>query len=265
MTSIVDGRSFREGITRIADSVSVNVWIDRHVDPSRVIDSGQLGPTAYMALKKLASDHGCVVMPIRSVVLVGRKDWVDFMATALGKASRGKPVDISWPMLTTPDQALAIVAKADPATIEVVDSTMEHDLWPAVDWKEIESSVAARLILFQMVKRNGLPAETLTKAAKRRIALDRKLVKASETIEKTDPLESKFSLTTKTRAADVLRQLCAAAGRPCVISADANAACQRVVSISEKDVTLRSLIEIVAQQAGVKVTWEDGRTVVSMK
>jgi hypothetical protein len=265
ITSIVDGRSFRSGIERIAQQAEVNVVISRKVDPSRRIRSGPLGPTVYLALRKMAADHDCVVMPVRSVVLVGKADWVDSMATVLNKTPRSKRVDISWPRLTTPEEAFAIVSKADPANIEIVNPEIDHDLWPAVDWKQIESSIAAQLIIFQMADRFDLPNSLRAKTSRQRIDLDRKLSKAAEKIKISDPLESSFSLTTRTRAASVLRQLCAAAGRQCVIESDAITACDRIVSISENDVTLRRLIEVVAEQAGVHVILEKDRATVSVE
>ncbi len=266
MTSIVDGRSFRDGVTRITDSIGVNVWIDRHIDPSRVIDSGQLGPTAFMALRSLASNHGCVVMPIRSVVLIGNDGWVDRTAKRLLACSTGKRIDVSWSQLTTPSEAIEMVAKLDANAIQAKPNPLPHDplphdLWPEIHWKQIESTVAVGLIVSQFNHGEPISDREKRRIAKLRSSHDRKLSIAAEKIKVTDPLASTFSLTTQTRAGDVLVQLCAAANLKCVIADESVERCQQVVSISESDVTLRQLIETVAKETGIVPDWDTGQVI----
>lgn len=256
MTSIVDGRSFRGGVTRICEAAGVNFWIDREVDPSRIIDSGPLGPTAYASLKQLAADHGCTVYPIRSVVLVGRESWVDTMAEVLLKfaSNADRPrIDVQWPRLSTPREALAAVNP------EREFGDRPHDLWPAVHWQNIDPVVAVLLVEGQLSDRDSpLARSEKRRATGRRQAIDRTLVAAAKKVENESPLSKTFSLSTHSRAAEVLSQLCAAAGLKCVIDDSAKQACDQIVLISEKDVTLRVLIETVATNAGVAAAWETG-------
>ncbi len=83
MTSIVDGKSFRNGVTGIAKQAQLNVWIDRRVDPTSPVIAGPVGPTVFAAIGKLAARRDCVLMPVANVLLVGRQDWVDQTASSI--------------------------------------------------------------------------------------------------------------------------------------------------------------------------------------
>lgn len=74
-----------------------------------------------------------------------------------------------------------------------------------------------------------------------------------------DPDKDTFTLKQmRTSAENALQQLCGVAGRRCVIAPGARKACEQTVTVEGKDASLRELIELVAKQAGVKVTWGDG-------
>lgn len=79
-----------------------------------------------------------------------------------------------------------------------------------------------------------------------------------------DPDKDTFTLKQmRTSAGNALQQLCSVAGRRCEIAPAARKACEQTVTVEGKDATLRELIELVAKQAGVKVTWGDGVIFVS--
>jgi len=79
-----------------------------------------------------------------------------------------------------------------------------------------------------------------------------------------DPDKDTFTLKQmRTSAGNALQQLCGVAGRRCEIAPAARKACEQTVTVEGKDATLRELIELVAKQAGVKVTWGDGVIFVS--
>ncbi len=145
MTSVQDGKPFREALFDIAGQVDLNVWLDRKVDPTSPVNAGPVGPTVAEALKKIASQQDCVIMPIANVVLIGRPNWVDATAAALmsfGTTSNAT-VDLKWEALTTPTQALALAAGKSNAL------SLPHDLWPAVDLKKIDRPVAVTIVLAQ--------------------------------------------------------------------------------------------------------------------
>ena len=73
-----------------------------------------------------------------------------------------------------------------------------------------------------------------------------------------DPDKDTFTLKQlRTSAANALQQLCKVAGRRCEINDNARQACETVVTVEGKDATLRELIDLIAEQAGVKATWRD--------
>ncbi len=148
MQSIVDGRPLRDAINSIAEQAHLNVWLDRRVDPSVPVALGPLGPTAFASLQQLAKSSGCVVMPIANVILIGRQKWVDQTTTTLMSLTlddSSPRQSIHWDDLTTPQEALAAAVAGD---VEL-DNDLPHDLWPAIDWHDLDPRVAVALILAQ--------------------------------------------------------------------------------------------------------------------
>ena len=80
-----------------------------------------------------------------------------------------------------------------------------------------------------------------------------------------DPDKDTFTLKQlRTSAGNALQQLCKVAGRRCEIDANAKQACETIVTVEGKDATLRELIDLIAEQAGVKATWHDGVISISL-
>jgi hypothetical protein len=156
MTSIVDGKSFRNGVTGIAKQAELNIWIDRRVDPTSPVTAGPVGPTVFAAIGKLAARRDCVLMPVANVLLVGRQDWVDRTASSilsLKISGKQELADIVWEDLTTPAEA---IARAAGGAVEV-EPVLPHDLWPATTWKQVDRRVAVTLVLAQF---DRLPQST---------------------------------------------------------------------------------------------------------
>jgi len=152
MTSIVDGKSFRDGLSGIAKQAQINLWIDRKIDPTAPIEAGSVGQPVFASIQKLAAKRDCAVMPVANVLLVGRPAWVDRTAASVLslqlKDDQGN-ADISWDDLTTPADALAQAAEGSVK----VDPELPHDLWPATNWKQIDRRVAVTLVLAQFDRR----------------------------------------------------------------------------------------------------------------
>ncbi len=149
MTSILDGKPFRDSLQSIAAAANLNLWLDREVDPSVLVEVGPLGPTVFAAIEKLSASQGCAVMPIANVVLVGREAWLLRTAAiilSLPPRNLGDSIDVRWDDLTTPNEAWRRVA-GDAAG---ENASLPHDLWPAVEWKAIKRQVAAALIAAQL-------------------------------------------------------------------------------------------------------------------
>lgn len=147
MTSVIDGKSFREAIVRVAEQAELNIWIDRRVDPTALVNAGQLGPNVYAAIKQIAATRECVVMPVAGVLLIGRPEWVDATADVLIKMtgpSADDPVNVRWDDLTTPGDAIKTIVGDQPEGLQ-----LPHDLWPTTAWAKIDRHVAIALVLAQ--------------------------------------------------------------------------------------------------------------------
>ncbi len=319
MTAVVDGMSLRDALQRVSEPVAVNLFLDRHVDPTSPIKAGSVGPTIFMAITEIAKARDCVVMPVCNVVLVGRADWVDATSASLIQASQedtdADVVDVQWPELTSGSKALAAAAGMDSANTDSVP--LPHDLWPAQTWKQIDRRVAIALVLAQFdlglsgfhdassteIQASPIDAKYMAErmyssdahssllrrvirasdAKSRAVVEDDSLrIQASTTAHRlgTDALLSQyakvvaaqntnetltFSLRrTETSAGAALHQFAQAAGRQCIIEPDAIQACQQQISLEANDETLKSLINRVAQKAGVIVQWHDQKIVVTM-
>lgn len=309
MNSILDGRSFRSGLEKIAAQVGLNLWIDRHVDPDLLIQTGPIGPTVYAAIDDLAKSQGCTVMPVANVVLVGREIWVQRTAStliAIPESTRRGSINVSWQDLTTPSEALQKVnASGTNDRNPKSESDLPHDLWPAVSWQNISRSVAVALILAQFdpgsTPGESSPADSavLTRRYSQNAIDQTRLLKSMATADPSsrvrasgpwliangdfaahhsavdtilrqtanssgpDPDRDTFTLKKMTTSAEnALRQLAQTAGKTCVIEERARAACQKMISIEGRDVTLRQLIDRVARQAGVVASWQGDQIMI---
>ncbi len=317
MTSIVDGKPFRDGLVGIANQAELNLWVDRVVDPTTPIVAGPLRPTVYAAIQKLAAKRDCVVMPVANVVLVGRPSWVDRTAASilsLKLADNPEPADIAWDDLTTPAEAMS---RATGNSVAVrVEPELPHDLWPATSWHQIDRRVAVTLILAQFDRRPERPQSLSTASLRsltsiaasdagtftRRYLADAKVgirdtmseadpksrvrsaegwlearggvaahravadaMLASSDAPPPDPNNDTFTLKKMvTTAENALVQLARSARRECVIDDEAREACKREVVIEGKDATLKQLIDMVAQQAGLVAQWQNDKILISL-
>lgn len=174
LVSVVQGQSFRAAMQGIADQAEVNLWIDRHVDPSRSVDIGQIGPTVFQAIRQIADSGDCVVMPVESVVLVGRESWVDRTAAALLNTSAlqfriplqtaaTRKIDLEWPHAMTPNEVVKMVARKAGFRENSVPE-LPHDLWPAATLRKLTPAIVGTLVLAQFDLRpkdlNSLGPET---------------------------------------------------------------------------------------------------------
>lgn len=153
-SALIDGQGYRDAIESIARAAEVNIWLDRRVDPTLPVPAGPVGPTTFAALRQLAALSDCAVMPIANVVLIGRTEWVDQTAAAVAAldldTNRSAAIaDLSWTEVTTPAEALRIAVGTD---VEV-EPPLPHDLWPAVNWRQVDRRVAVTLILAQFDRR----------------------------------------------------------------------------------------------------------------
>lgn len=293
LTCIMDGRTFRDSIDRIAETAHLQVWISRDVDPGQIVNSGTLGPTVHSAIKKLVEDHGCVFMPSGAIVLVGKPDWVEQATGALtliqsksrqtqreifaseqARIQLSETADVEWPDLTTPEQAVRVLGIA-------CNPALPHDLWPACQLEEVTRAEAASLILsqfgrepskFEYLDGHALvihkPIESAPQLAHRYggLAVRGDIEKHSAALavfvnrwankaKKEAKDEPKFSLKTEAQAGSIFKQLAVAGSLICQIDPAAKEPCKTIVRIESKDTTIRELIELIATQAKVQLVW----------
>ncbi|QEG02167.1 hypothetical protein Mal15_62510 [Stieleria maiorica] len=170
-TGLVDGRSLRLALQIAAahqtqPSRHINVWVDRRVNPDSPVSPGNLGPTRYASLCKIAASAGCVCYPLDNCVVIGRPAWVAELSRQVysqaddaapnrhaTRGPAGNRIDLQWPDLTTPNEALEMIRghmddrRADlPAT-----NTFPHDLWPETLLRDISPQLALHLIAGQFL------------------------------------------------------------------------------------------------------------------
>ncbi|QDT05546.1 hypothetical protein K227x_39470 [Rubripirellula lacrimiformis] len=166
-TGIINGLPFRDAIDRFTSGVKVNVWLDRHIDPTAPVQIGQVGPTPFAAIDSIAASRGCVVHWVAGVVIVGRAEWVDRVSAEVmslkTKGDRDVAAQIHWDALATPDEALsASLDRSDPGGTAAPNASLPHDLWPATTWHDIHRDVATLLVRSQFLDFDD--AESVSKA-----------------------------------------------------------------------------------------------------
>ena len=133
------------------------VWLDRRVDPSRVVDFQLQGRTVEQTLRQLAATLDLGVCVVGNVVYLGpaetaarlgswsahweteRKRLPAAWAQTLGKRSK-----LSWPLLSTPREVLESVAQQAGMKWEQLEQ-IPHDLMRATELPEL--SLAEQLML----------------------------------------------------------------------------------------------------------------------
>lgn len=144
--SAIADKPLRDALVSIAETAQVNLWLDRHVDPTVPSSSDPAAATVYQTLASVAKSAGLAILPVQNVVLVGREQWVEKAAAAVRSIEpTGQRGTFAWPDLTTPSQSLEIV-RGKPNTPL---TPLPHDLWPRQSWTQMSPQVAAVLITSQ--------------------------------------------------------------------------------------------------------------------
>lgn len=156
--TLVEGRRLRELLTQMSEVGGFNLWLDRRIDPDRVISLPPAPRTLFATIAQAAAAAGHDSAAIGNLVLVGRPEWVaavvavmlDQPETYLGETP---PQVIAWPEATTPSEALRIASGLQPLPTELDDASqaqpLPHDLWPAVRWQGVSEPLAVLLVAAQ--------------------------------------------------------------------------------------------------------------------
>lgn len=147
--NIFEGKPFDEVIGELAEQANVAVWVDRKVDHSKTISAGQVGPTVYTSMRRIAEIRGCAMMSVRDILLIGRPEWVEKTAVSLARLPKNSlhPIDVSWSNADTPTEIIASIIDAADLGGKPID--LPHDLWAANEWSSIDPAVALTLVLAQ--------------------------------------------------------------------------------------------------------------------
>ena len=305
-SALVQGKEFREALRQVARDAAapkqaINIWVDRKVDPNLQVYPGALGPTRYASLMRIAASAGCVCYPIDNCVIVGRSEWVDGLVAQLSTKTRSRSaastIDVNWPELTTPNEALQQVRRSRRVR---KDESLPHDLWPANRWSGIRPAVAESLIRGQFQSEEAAtqrisrsyrfantkafeativqadPSATFKRSAGSVIltgtgASHRQFAEAclgqgNETaltknaIETLEKDKRTFKLEVRNEAAGaIIKQLATVAQVTCEFTEEANPQLRKLVTFSVKDQTLWAIIQQVGLQAGLRFQSVDGK------
>ncbi len=141
--SATDHKPLRETLFSIASAAQINVWLDRRVDPTQPVSLGAQTATPYEAIRKAADESGLAAAAVDNVVIVGRPAWVQsLVGVILNAPPSDKLNELSWPEPSTPQSIIAQIASSS-------SYALPHDLWPAMHWKQLEQTIALRLICAQ--------------------------------------------------------------------------------------------------------------------
>lgn len=305
MTSVINGKPFRDALQQIGNQSALNLCIDRRVDATSLVDVGQIGPTVFLALQMVADKRECEVVPVAGTVLIGRPTWIDqtISSLLLKSTSTGNASTYQWDDLTTPNEALRIVAGETAS-----DFFLPHDLWPATNWTNMDQKTAMNLVLAQFDQRigkagqmesasttgtfkrhyrsgthvadirkmltSGLAKGTVrvsdgqlivtTTARGHRLISNIVLTTLSKSAKPASASENLYSLNLEARAGDAFKQFAATVQAKCTITPAATNACQTIVKLTAKDKSIVELVQMVAQRAGVNAIWRDKELVIDL-
>jgi hypothetical protein len=161
---VVTGQSLRDLVNSMQQATRLPILMDRRVDPSAaaipatdppsvdpLVESPvvpkTLGPNLAGAIDGLTDLRGLEWASCGDFVWIGPRGHATAAATEIlvanQKVQRAAAFDrrpIKWPILTTPNEALRMVA--DTWRLDASDIDLPHDLWPATDLGETQVTTA---------------------------------------------------------------------------------------------------------------------------
>ncbi|MEO1527918.1 MAG: hypothetical protein AAFX06_21000 [Planctomycetota bacterium] len=278
-----------------------NIWIDRKVDPNLQVYPGALGPTRFASLTKIAESADCVCYPIDDCVLIGRANWVDALVAELSQGARARSassrIDVRWPKLTTPNEALqAVGANRSSAG----GAKLPHDLWPETHWVRIRPALAEGLIRGQFLQpdreatlfsrsyrfantkafeasvlqkdpdatfKRSAGAVRLTGSGEAHREFAATCLSQDDSGDRSDDAIATLKKDGRTFKLDVrnemagaiVKQLTGVAQIECDFTAEANPQLRKLVTLSVKDQTLWEILQRVARDAELEFESRDGK------
>ena len=156
-------QSLRQGLKGVAKSQRIAIWLDRRIDPDRVMNITTRGETLQATLQQIAERLGVGVGFVGDVVYIGPKPVATRLATiaAIKRQATAKlPSEartqwqrqqpFRWEALTSPRELLEQLATEVKVggPIEVVQSDrLPHDLWATGDYPPLPPTDRLTLLL----------------------------------------------------------------------------------------------------------------------
>ena len=155
------GVATRDALARLARERRVAVWLDRRLDPDKLLDIVIPDDTLEVGCRRIAGSLDAAVCRLDAVVYFGPSDCVRRLPTvaALRRAdvderladrrnSLVAPKAMQWLELTEPRQLVAQLASEARLSVPELDTKVPHDLWaarqlPPMSWADRLSLVLA--------------------------------------------------------------------------------------------------------------------------
>ncbi|MFO0903792.1 MAG: hypothetical protein U0939_12375 [Pirellulales bacterium] len=138
------GVATRDALTRLTRERRVAAWLDRRLDPDRLLDIVIPDDTLEVGCRRIAGRLDAAVCRLDGVVYFGPQDCVRRLPTiaALRRAEVEErfpdrrptfvaPKAMEWPELTEPRQLVARLASEAGLSVPELDKRVPHDLWAA--------------------------------------------------------------------------------------------------------------------------------------
>lgn len=266
----------RDALMRLSKETRVAIFLDRRVDPGKIVDyrPQDVIPLADL-LKDFAEKQNLGVASIGSVVYIGPQPTAQKLSTLL-KMKRDEirklpPVAarrfatrqaMQWEMLATPRQLLSGIEQETGVRITGLD-LVPHDLWPATSLPELPFCERMTLLLagFNLTYtfHNG---EIKLIPIPQRMSIAR--VDNGKVIRRTVvPGEKRFTLTVENKpVGPVMKALSARLGLLPKFDSSAENKLGELVSLDVKDVTRDELLRAVLKPAGLDFRLEGETAIV---
>lgn len=154
---VAENLTLQRAVEHLTQQTGLTVVLDRRIDPGLELATVTLGPKVHLALNQLTANRDFTWLPADDVVLMGPSLTLDRFATHILGAwhSLDSKLEanhfllhhdtIAWPELTTPQEALSLVAKQ--WDLDVTGITLPHDLWPARNLENVRVTTALGVVL----------------------------------------------------------------------------------------------------------------------
>lgn len=150
----------RDAIDSLAKTQEIAVFLDRRIDPDRLITLSASDAPLEMVVQMLAQRAGGGSCHVGSVIYIGPAETAADLATVaavqteFARQSRDPAVrqlfaaeSLVWPELTEPRKLLAEVAQRHKLTFANLDAAVAHDLWHEGEFPKIAPAESLTLLL----------------------------------------------------------------------------------------------------------------------